>query len=57
MKGDFRLIQDGVPVVWVTGNNLTNEVEHYADVLEQFAPVVVQHKVNGRWKEWKGKSK
>lgn len=53
MKGEFRLIQDGMPVAWVSGDNLTNEVEHYAAVYEQDGPVTIQHKVNGRWREWR----
>lgn len=53
MKGEFRLIQDGMPVAWVSGDNLTNEVEHYAAVYEQDGPVTIQYKVNGRWREWR----
>jgi hypothetical protein len=53
MKGEFRLIQDGMPVAWVSGDNLTNEVYHYAAVYEQDGPVTIQHKVNGRWREWR----
>jgi len=42
-----------MPVVWVSGDNLTNEVAHYVAVYEQDGPVTVQKKVNGRWKLWK----
>lgn len=52
MTEHFRLIQDGMPVVWVSGDNLTNEVAHYVAVYEQDGPVTVQKKVKGRWKEW-----
>jgi hypothetical protein len=52
MKEHFRLIQDGMPVAWVSGDNLTNEVAHYVDIYEQYGPVTVQKRINGRWKDW-----
>ena len=49
----FRLLQDGQPVAWVEGRSSVADIIHYAAVYEQDGPVVIQKRVNGRWKEWK----
>jgi hypothetical protein len=53
MTESYRLLQNGLPVAWVEGRNSVAEITHYAAVYAQDGPVVIQHKVNGRWKEWK----
>jgi hypothetical protein len=52
MTDHFRLVQEGKPIVWVSGDNLVDEITHYADIYEQYEPVIIQKKVNGRWKDW-----
>jgi hypothetical protein len=47
----YRLIQDGQPVAWVQGRSA--DITHYAAVYAQDGPVIIQKKVNGRWKLWK----
>jgi hypothetical protein len=53
MKDEFRLIQDGMPVVWVDGRSAVVEITHYAAVYAQDGPVKIEKRVDGRWKEWK----
>ena len=49
----YRLIQDGMPVAWADGHSAVAEITHYAAVYAQDGPVIIQKKVNGRWKKWK----
>jgi hypothetical protein len=47
MRGDYRLIQDAMPLAWTTNKQA---ILHYALVYGQDGPVEVQERVNGRWK-------
>ena len=53
MTESYRLLQDGQPVAWVEGRSAVADITHYAAVYAQDGPVIIQKKVNGRWKEWK----
>jgi hypothetical protein len=53
MTESYRLIQDGQPVAWVEGRSAVADITHYAAVYAQDGPVIIQKKVNGRWKVWK----
>jgi len=57
MTESYRLIQDGMPVVWVEGRSAVTEITHYAAVYAQDGPVKIEKRVNGRWKEWKPECK
>lgn len=48
----YRLIQDGQPVAWVEGLSAVADITYYAAVCVQDGPVIIQKKVNGRWKLW-----
>lgn len=52
MSESYRLIQDGQPVAWVEGRSAVADITHYAAVYAQDGPVIIQKKVNGRWKDW-----
>lgn len=52
MTESYRLIQDGQPVAWAEGDSAAKEIAHYAAVYRQDGPVIIQKKVNGRWKKW-----
>lgn len=48
MRNEFRLLQDGM-VVAVTSS--LAEIMHYALIYGQDWPVVIQARVDGRWRE------
>jgi hypothetical protein len=52
MTHQYRLIQYGQPVAWADGPKADAEIAHYALVYAQDGPVIIQKKVNGRWKDW-----
>ena len=53
MTDSFRLIQDGQAVAWAEGKNADAIIMQYGFVYAQDGPVIIQKKVNGRWKLWK----
>lgn len=52
MRDRFRLRQHGIPVAWADGPNALAEINHYALIYSQDAPVVIERKEGSRWKRW-----
>jgi hypothetical protein len=50
MSGDYRIVQDGVPVAWSQGPRAHQEIMHYALVYSEDAPVTVQERHGRRWR-------
>jgi hypothetical protein len=48
----YRLKQDGIPVAWAEGPNALAEIQHYAMVYRQDAPVLIEKHRNGKWRKW-----
>ena len=51
MTERYRLIQNGMPVAWAEGGSARAEINHYALVYSQDAPVTIQRLVGKRWKD------
>jgi hypothetical protein len=49
MRGEFRLLQDGLVVAAATS---LADIAHYALVYGQDGPVCVEARVNGRWRKF-----
>ena len=52
MRERFRLKQHGIPVAWAEGVGALREIEHYAFVYQQDAPVLIEHYSRGKWRKW-----
>lgn len=49
----FRLRQNGMVVAWTDGPNALAEINHYALVYSQDAPVMIERHSSGKWRKWK----
>ena len=49
---EFQIKQDGMVVAGACGPGSESHAMHYAAVYSQDGPVIVQEKVNGRWRNF-----
>lgn len=56
-RNRFRLKQDGIPVAWAEGANALIEIQHYAAVYRQDAPVLIERHLHGKWRAWPPRSR